>query len=200
MGLLDIIPGVSEGKVLASGATGLGVGGATGYFFGRRKSKKELEDTQRQATKMLDAANKKTTEIQQQLDAIKNKALKEEEARETREITRISIMTQLALSDGVFCDLEQLYIYNYIIFTPDLCSETKLQLLTELATAKKTKNFFQLFDKHYSSDAIGTTDGELKQFSSVLIELMGVDGKIDKKEQNYLNNIFKSCGLPKLTH
>ncbi len=211
MGFLDIIPGVGEAKMAASGVAGIALGTVVTNFFNERKLKKAVLERDNKHAKEIAEEKEKGAKSQKELHTFKKQHAKEENERnakkqkeeneqQQREINKIAIMTQLALSDGKFCQKEQLFIYKYIIGTPDIRSETKLKLLTELGTAQKTKSFFQLFDKHYSSDAIGATDGELKQFSSVLIKLMGADGKIDKKEQNYLNNIFKSCGLPKLTH
>jgi len=211
MGYLDLIPGVGGAKIVASGATGFAVGSYFTNLFNERKLKKAVIERDNKHAKEIAEEKEKGAKSQKELHAFKKQHAKEENERnakkqkeeneqQQREITKIAIMKELALSDRDFCDKELIFIYNFIISNPDIRSKIKIQLLTELASTQKTKSFFQFFDKHYSSDAIGTTDGELKQFSSVLIELMEVDGKIDKKEQNYLNNIFKSCGLPKLTH
>jgi len=208
MGLLDIIPGVSEGKVVASGVTGLAIGATVNSIFSKRKRKKAIIEIKNKHAKELAEQKEKTAKSQKELHAIKKQNAKEENERnakkqkeeneqEQREINKIAIMTQLAFSDGAFCEKEQLFIYKYIIFNPDVRSEKKLRLLRDLFTVKKTKEFFKIYEKHFSSDAIGTTDSELKEFSSTLIELMRVDGKIDKKELSYLKKVFKSCGLPK---
>jgi len=179
MGVLDIIPGVSTVKTAGTATAGALAGGIGGYVLGRFSQKKKTEQ-EREARKAVEEQNALLIQRLQEINL----------EREELALVRVSILRNIAWEDGDLKDSEKLYIIDYILKSPDIRDNMKLEAMREIDIKPVpfitfTKNFFSRFH----NIELFKTNEELEGFKAILYQIGHVDGELSVEEEKFITTI-----------
>lgn len=182
MGLLDIVPGGSE----VSATIGVVVGGVLGYFTGKYAASQEIRSLKKQYHSLEEEVN----DLRKRLGIV-------DEMRLQRALLKIAILRQLAWKDEVLDIREQLFLHSFILQHPDLPTDYKIQVMSEIGQKPSVvEKFWQYVDVNYRVHLYSNEEEKLG-FKTILLQLAHIDGEFDSKEQQFVNEVLKACGLPR---
>ncbi|MEF2146619.1 MAG: TerB family tellurite resistance protein [Desulfovibrionaceae bacterium] len=180
MGVLDVIPGVSAAKNIAAGLGGAVLGGAFGFFAGRRGQKevrKELEAVRR--------------EFEQEKAELISRLERLDREREEMALLRVALLRQLAWEDGTLSDSEKLFIVDYIVHCDEIMDGKKVEAIKELdLKPTKISSFFKgVAGVVGKPPQICSSRIEAEGFVSVLLKVAQVDGEYTSEEERYVEYV-----------
>jgi tellurite resistance protein len=121
-----------------------------------------------------------------------------DEESNQRAVKKVAILKALAYRDDDFDCKEQIFIYHYILGSPDLSNDLKVALALELAEPPPTKisTIWQKVQSMVKFSDLFQSEEEASGFIHTLLNLANADGHIDSSEIAYIKQVCMDCKVP----
>jgi tellurite resistance protein len=121
-----------------------------------------------------------------------------DETANQRASRKVSILKAIAYKDESFSVEEKIFLYDYILQSPDLAADQKVTLTMELND--QPTSIFAIFLDHIktsvSFEDLFSSNEDAAGFISTMLGLANIDGECDQKEFGYIVKICTDCNIP----
>jgi len=121
-----------------------------------------------------------------------------DEETNQRTVKKVAILKALAYRDNDFAPTEQIFIYKYILGSPDLSNDLKVELALELAEPPPTKisTIWKKVQSMVKFSDLFKSEEEASGFIHTMLNLAAADGHTDPSEVEYIKQICSDCKIP----
>ena len=115
-----------------------------------------------------------------------------------RAIKKVAILKALAYRDGEFCLNEKVFLYRYIVNSPELQADVKVALAKELEESPPNtlSEIWKCIRDTLSFSDLFTSEEEAAGFVAVMKNLASCDGEFSKAEREHVLKVCSNCKIP----
>jgi len=115
--------------------------------------------------------------------------------RQKRAINRVAVLKHVAWCDDMLADSERLFLYDFILASPDLQADIKIQLMLEMDMKPACGRFFAFLPRSYKKKDFVASQEEADGFVQQLVRMAEIDGFYDSREEGIIKRVMGACGV-----